>query len=523
MLVLVAQMRIDPWHDEAMLLANLLIPDLNLFAPLPQYEQAGPVGYLWIARVLLTLTGSEPPYAVLRLLSAFFFAAGTGVLLASQPLRSRPVAALIFAAIICGSSLIWSYTFEIKHYSAEFFASALVLVVGLPLASSDRVATFVRFLVAVLIGGLLSFTLPVVVAGLLGGIAVVRLAEGGSARSGLSLPFILTGATALAYLFILYVFLNKELVIYQLSAYAHVYGRGAPSDLVGILIARTIGLLDVATFMFGSAMPEAIRQALVDLGMPLSLSYHLVRLLAVVIVAGALWMAMIEAPDVGAVGISIMLVVAVLGLGGALQIASARHTIFLSPLAALIFTFSLTYLLDRLLPGRPSEILSGILLVSSLVLGVNHGLNRETQEITKLLVHIRDTRADAPVWVFGGAQPALRVLSPPPARVLGMFDPTSAKIAWQVRGGEVRSIATSEIPWQVNPDYPQTIANLASGEKALWLLFSNDGLIPDRSAFLAVAEKAIGACVHPLESWASALYFCEEKGDAAAIGRAADR
>jgi len=513
LLLIVAQTALDPWHDEAMLVVNLLVPDLDLFAPMPYYEQAAPIGYVVIARFLLALTNEQPPYEVLRLLSAAFIAAGIVITLTARPLRSDKSAAVIFVALLLASPLIWGYAGEIKHYSAEFFASALVLRFGLALADDSRPQTLVAFVLAVLVGGLLSFTLPILVVGLLGAAAMTRLLALRRAEPKRLAPFVIfvaVGGIAVLYLAALYWFVNRGLVTYQIGAYAYVYGGVGEQGMLRLLISRTLGLLDVAVNIAGPTVLPTLREALANV-LPIGLAYQVIRLLAVLVLALVVWLAARRQPFVALAFVTTCAVVAVLGLLGAVQMPYSRHILFLMPLSAMLMSIAGSAILERLLPKRSIAWVAAALLAVCLTVGALHGLGRETQETSKLLAHIEATRPDAPVWVFGGAQPAVSILTPEPARVLGLFDAASTPVAWQVRGGEVLDPAQNAGAWQQNPQYAKTIETLAGGEQALWMLFSNDGFAPDRTPYLEAAARAVGPCELAEAGIMSALYFCERQ------------
>lgn len=511
LMVVVALTPVDPWHDEAMLIANLVAPDLNILSPLPYYEQAAPVGYLGLAKAVLATVGIQPPYSALRLFSAAFVAAGIVLVLGLRSMRADPVAATILAACLLGSPLIWVYAGEIKHYSADFFAAALVLGFGLPLARTDRPAALAIFLLAVLVAGLLSFTAPITVLGLVLGVGLYRFLAGHTSPGAapLSLRFVATGTIAVAWLAMLYLTLNRDLVVYQMAAYSYVYDPAPGDGLAHVLQSRMFSLFDVAAYVLGTPWLEALRNGLVTVGLPVGMSFHLIRLFLIALIVAATLLAYRRAPLLVFVFFGTMAVTVVLVMLGLVRLAYARHVFFLLPLSLAILSLAMAELVERLLPARWRLPTAQTVLIGALIFGVTSGLGRETQEISKLLAHIGQTHPDTPVWVFGGAQPAVHVLTPRPPRILGEFDKTSRQTAWQIRGGEMLGAPPGGGDWRSNPAYPKTIGPVAAGEKKLWLLFAQFGPVPEHSAYLETASAVIGPCRLAMKGNASALYFCE--------------
>ena len=503
---------VDPWHDEAMLVANLLVPDLDLLKPMPYFDQASPIGYTWLARLLLHLTGSEPPFQVLRILSACLMAGGIILTLLSRPLRTDKSASMIFVALLLASPLVWTYAGEIKHYSAEFFVAALVLKFGWPLADDDRPRTYLAFVLAVVVAALFSFTTPVIVAGVLSGAALMRLgAWWRSGAKGIPLPaaFVVTAGLVLLAVAAQHLLVNSALVSNQMSAYSYVYGGVEDQGIVRMLLARVLGLLDVTVNIVGSTWVPFVRDLLAEGGLGAGASYHAARLFAAFVLAVVLWLGWKRSASVAVTFMVAFVALAVLILAGMVHMPYARHVIFLLPLSVMLVAKAIAYVLERMAGQTRAVQISAVLALVAVVGGAMHGLRRDTQDISVLLAQIEKTDPQLPVWVFGGAQPAVEVLKPRPQRILGAFDKTSGKTAWQVRGGEIIDPSKNNWAWALNPAYPDTIATTAAGEDGLWLLFSNDGFVPDRTPYLAVAERTVGNCRAEMVLHASALYLCK--------------
>lgn len=503
--IVVAQIAVEPWGDEAMLLANLLDPDLDIFAPLPLYEQAAPVGYLWLCRVLFDLFGSAPPFQVLRLLSAAFVGLGIALLLSLKPIRRDGLAATILVAVLLGEVMIWSYASEIKHYSAEFFGSALVLAFSLPLAQQADARTCGLFLGAVVIAGLISFTAPVVVAGLLAGLGVYRLlAEDAGARP-FAPAFIITGVLAVLYVAAVYLLLNRGLVAWQLQAYAHVYSLPPDLGLASLAVKRLGSTLQVVANALGHTWLSGARDVLQQFGLPVGLSFHLVRLLALILFVALALVARKRAPELVTVTLGVFVAMAALHVSGFLAMPYERHAIFLIPFSAAMTAVAVSHVLGKGLPVAAGAVIAGAVVAGALLFGAVTTLARQTQEMGRMLGLIQETAPDVPVWVHSAAQPVFDVLTPRPKNVLDPMDASSGPVAWQIRGGS--QLLEDGVAVR-NPDYPASLAKAAAGLARLWLLFDTDPATEDHAPFLVVAEESVGPCTAEIETRGGALYLC---------------
>jgi len=131
------------------------------------------------------------------------------------------------------------------------------------------------------------------------------------------------------------------------------------------------------------------------------------------------------------------------------------------------------------------------------------------EEISSLLSTIRTGAPDAPVWVYYGAQPAMRLLAPKTIRQAGLFDPTSSVVPWMIRGGG-RTASNFDV---TDARYPLTIENALKGERRAWLLFSQAWAESSYEPYVEVAEKTVGPCrlvksILPKTAAHSRLYFC---------------
>ena len=120
------------WIDEAMLALNLVELDpAALVGPLPYFEQAAPLGFLWISKLLGSLFGYTE--WSLRLLP---FVGGTACVgltyLVLRPELGR-AAALIACTLVAFAPMPIRYSMEFKQYGLELFAAIVVIWLWLEL------------------------------------------------------------------------------------------------------------------------------------------------------------------------------------------------------------------------------------------------------------------------------------------------------------------------------------------------------------------------------------------------------
>ena len=120
------------WIDEAMLALNLVELDpAALAGPLPYFEQAAPLGFLWASKLLGSLFGYTE--WSLRLLP---FVAGTASVgltyLVLRPELGR-AAALVACMLVAFAPMPVRYSMEFKQYGLELFAGIVVIWLWLEL------------------------------------------------------------------------------------------------------------------------------------------------------------------------------------------------------------------------------------------------------------------------------------------------------------------------------------------------------------------------------------------------------
>jgi len=117
----------DPsvWHDEAMLMVNIMSKSFGeLFGPL-DFNQAAPPLFLWIARAVSLVLG-DGSYAlrlVPYLASCISLLLMVPIALRTLPARCVPLALLLFA---CCHQLLW-HACEVKPYATDVLAVTILL------------------------------------------------------------------------------------------------------------------------------------------------------------------------------------------------------------------------------------------------------------------------------------------------------------------------------------------------------------------------------------------------------------
>lgn len=118
------------WADEVSIALNLLERSfLDLLEPLA-FDQAAPVGWLWLERALLSLWPGQPELA-LRLPQFIFGNVGLVAVAAIGLAERRPWPALVPTAAVALFPAYVYYSAEVKQYMADFCAAALLLWIGL--------------------------------------------------------------------------------------------------------------------------------------------------------------------------------------------------------------------------------------------------------------------------------------------------------------------------------------------------------------------------------------------------------
>ena len=161
------------WIDEAMLALNLVELDpAALAGPLPYFEQAAPLGFLWASKLLGSLFGYTE--WSLRLLP---FVAGTASVgltyLVLRPELGR-AAALVACALVACAPMPVRYSMEFKQYGLELSAAIVVVWLWLELLRRPGANRFA--LIAALAGlVLLTFSFTLILVMFAAGLATLAL------------------------------------------------------------------------------------------------------------------------------------------------------------------------------------------------------------------------------------------------------------------------------------------------------------------------------------------------------------
>ena len=523
----------DPWHDEALLAANLIGVDFPLLTPMPYFEQAAPVGYVALARAVQALAPAADPIALFRLLDVAVFLVGLVALLLHALRTCRPVDFLMLAGIALSSGYLWTYASEIKHYGFEFTATAFLLITGRALAYSDRPAAYVQFGAAILVAAAISFTTPIVVAAVLGGTIALRLlgpvAPALAARlapppplRGGSAGLIVATVLALGVAAGMHLMVNRDLTQYQMAAYSFVYQAGT-FDLSGSIVENVRIALRLNSMLLEPIGAAALQGTLQALGGKLATALTILG--ATLAMGFFLAAAARRAPHAVLTMLAFITGALLLNIMGQLPFVSTRHFFFIAPVTLIVLSVGSGELLTlagaRMSPGLRRAGAFAVLaaLVWTSANATLAAANKRSQELTPLFAEIVARDPGAPVWVYADAQPAAKLLAPVGVRLVGMFDDRSGTEGWGARGGGMLIDPEAENPWQPNPAYPRSIGAAAAGASALWLIFAGDWMEPGREGFLNAADAAVGPCELRLTSTDSALYYCAPRS----TGRTAQR
>ncbi|MGI8757342.1 MAG: glycosyltransferase family 39 protein [Acidimicrobiales bacterium] len=117
------------WLDEASIAENIIGRSYGGLAQPLRFEQGAPVGWLWIERTLSLLFGSSE-----RALRLWPLLAGVATVFVAWALARRllgPVATAAYVAMVALWPVLVQYSGELKQYSTDTLASALILLFGL--------------------------------------------------------------------------------------------------------------------------------------------------------------------------------------------------------------------------------------------------------------------------------------------------------------------------------------------------------------------------------------------------------
>lgn len=412
----------DPWIDEAMLIANLpVIGFADMFRPLPLFEQAAPLGYLLAIKVIFSAF-EDPAQGVvaLRVFSGIASLIAAGLVYAIARKVHGPAFAVLALVFFGLPPFAVQYGLEIKHYTFEMCAMALMLFLAQKQVGQTGPLNIVPLSIAGCFTILFSFVAPLIVSSVFLGLLVARSANplcltGGPDRR----KIVWSGAVLLGICLSYHIAYTRPVTAMQFGAYAHIYDgnflRFSDPD-------RWIALARILTDMTWMAGPR-LSFAVVAGCFLIVGCYFLFR-------QGLFLFAAFAALLVSIIALSLL---------EQLPILFPRHFLFVFPLVALALAGGVLQCavgLARIMPRKTGRALGAVGLVVLMVFAANLGISRAGQvvlreNVTPLLAYIA-TRNDtaAPVWVYYGAQPVMRVMAPDDLPQIGLVPHFSQKPGW---------------------------------------------------------------------------------------------
>ena len=489
----------DPWVDEAMLANNFVEMSLSQIRhPMPLYEQAAPVGHILLAKLVLLFSGLVDRTFALRALSALISLVGVTFLVQLACEEASAASALAVAAVAFTSPFFVRYATEIKQYIFDFTATALIAYSAARIARSATKRDFISFLIASLFGCVFSFVAIIPIAFCLSAAALVRIFGGSHDHHAFSLRgakkltrnefecFVVFGGGSLLIAIAFYFIFSRSMTSLLMAAYSDVFkdpyiGPGATySENFAILVR-------FAKFLIIFWTPENVLAHLAQFGSPVksATTFGLLVFILVAFVFCAIRSSYVAISFCGAIALTI-----ILNAANVVTIIFPRYLFFLAPLLYLVIGLGVVEAYQRIVrrfsPGMES-IVRVVCIISFLaVFGIvsTHSANVKIEEISPLLSRIRTGAPDAPVWVYYGAQPAVRFLASKAVRQVGLFDPSSIIITWMVHGGG----RLKDHIRQTDARYPLTIETALKSQPRAWLIFSHAWVEPSFEPYLAAAR-----------------------------------
>jgi len=131
---------------------------------MPLYEQAAPIGYILLAKLILLSSGIVDPTFALRALSAAISLIAVLILFRLAREEASTASALAVATVALTSPFFIRYATEIKQYIFDFLATATIAYAAARIARLGARRDFVVFLILSSLGCLFSFiaVIPIV-------------------------------------------------------------------------------------------------------------------------------------------------------------------------------------------------------------------------------------------------------------------------------------------------------------------------------------------------------------------------
>lgn len=503
----------DPWIDEAMLIANLPVASLGaLFAPLPLYDQAAPLGYLAVASVLAEVFAEDRIF-VLRVLSVAASLGAAAFLLVTLRRLANGIVVPLALAVLCLTPFAVIYALEIKHYVIEFLTTAVVLYFSVRLAEEPDRRESLCFLGAAVFCILFSFTAPIVIGACGIGVLVhvcvsARPGHDRAALLRISAALAVSGAIFLIY----YVGYARPVTAVQFASWKHVYEP--------YMLNFSLGGENWATWL---RLPAFIRDQF-DLDGLLGYKFAryvfgpalLVSLAVGIVVTGSRFVFL---PVAAAAAVALIYGLSLLGL---LPIQSARHFAFLPPLIGILLAIGAYASLRRVVSAlgarraKAAAAMCACAVIGILaVAGLKKAGHLEREQLTPLIAHmLAHGPADTPAFVYYSAQPAMALLAPKTLRRIGLVDHGTGTPSWDMKWRDFPNW------WDTSDTYFAFYRDAIRGHDDLWLVFSHTWVERSFSRYLRIAEEEVGPCAEALRAIDAYLFRCraERRPSGAVVG-----
>ena len=496
----------DPGFDQSSLLANFPLPaGGSYFKPLPYFEQATPLGHLFILDSFSRIFDNQRIFMVRALTVLASFGAVWCFWQALKRFLSVPELALaaVLATYSAGNAYI---TANVKHYAFEYLGVCLMLWLSVRLADEFNRKNAALFFAGGVYLALFTFVAPIVLAFCGVGLAVYFYFEKKQTIPQLA-PLAALGVVTALPILLAYFLYSKPVTAYQFAAFGFRYERTHFSLLdpfskhnlfVGAQALRMVyDLMEPPFGDIGSKIIPGFKTAMsiifvALMGFGLSVLFKRSLLLASVTTA--------------AFGVYFAL-----NTAGLVPINGFRHWFFLLPLFALLITLAVSWMLDfaskRIVKfdAISARFLAGLAIMLGLF-SIPQAATLEEQEISPLLKRIKDD--PAPLWAYYGAQPGMRAVAPDFPDVFGWVPHESREDSW-LNGPRQPSLSYT------NEDYYAETQRALRGHDRVYMIFVHhfqewrgQGI----ARFEKMAEAEIGPCTRFTDE-GSILLDCRRKPD----------
>jgi hypothetical protein len=485
-----------------MLMANLPLRSVSeFFHPLPLFEQAAPLGYLFVASTLTSLFPDSGVIA-LRILSVSTSLLAASLIYASlRRLAATEWTISLALVFTCLTDFAVIYSVEIKQYIFDYAFTTVMLYLSVRLLREHNRKNLAYFVVGGLFSILFSFSAPIIICAFGAGVIAqqwVTISTDPRGRGKLETILALT-ILAIAFL-IYYLGYTRPMTKILFAAYANIYD-------VKLL---TFPPLTLAEFKLWLRFPTFLIQQ-VELGIKSYLGMEALEAIGIAVVFTIGFATMVSRFILLPVSFVVATVlIYALSLAGLLPIAEQRHFGFMVPITGIILSFGclrcLRWLSRWATPRQPQRLLSGsyaFVIVIVGALSLIHADRLARQQISPLIDYIiSHGDAKTPVWVYYGAQPAMRVLAPKTLVQIGLVSHSSDAQGWIWK---VRNYPDYGARASYFEEFRRTVNNLPQ----LWLIFSHYSLERDGlKRYFEIAQEEIGGCRQVLVEKGAVLWKC---------------